>query len=209
MKQFKNLNEAFNYQASCPVCDDPIEPDYKEKIVNSSWDRPKIVTIFTLQGGDEVSIDYYTNEILTYTEAKSYKTTYGNPTMTVHTGNYNVYKSGQLIFGVNASCGKCGTYGYSLQVIIDWESKLAAGIFLNAETISIEEGDTLHEIRNAYAVGKTEYDKFTKVDVDDGTVKMSGYSGRQNSTIYFPLMPLDVKNPQLLLKRIKNLIIFS
>lgn len=212
MKQFKNLDEAFHYQASCPICSEPIEPDYKEKIANSSWDKPKIATVFTLTGGDEISIDYYNNEVLTYTEANKYNYTYGagNSYVTSHSGNYNIYKNGTLMFAIHATCYKCGLYGYNIQAVVDWKERAIVGLFLNSESISIEEPDgTLHEIKNFYSSEKTTYDKFTKVDIDDGTVKMSGYSGRRNSTITFPLMPLDVKSPSTLLNRIKKLIIFS
>lgn len=210
MKQFKNLHEAFNYQSRCPLCSEPIEVDYKEQIANDSWDKPKIVTIFQLSGGDEISIDYYTNEVRSYTEAKSYNYAHGSPSVAKYcSGNYNIYKSGTLFFGVNASCLGCSKYGFTLQIAVDWASTLASGIFLNSESVSIEDGDALYEIKNIYATEKTTYDKFTKVDIDDGTVKMSGFQGRQNSTITFPLMPLDPKNPRALLDRIKKLIIFS
>lgn len=211
MKQFKNLHEAFYYHPFCPLCQEPIGIDYKEQIVNGSWDKPKVVTVFTIPGGDEISIDFYTNEVLSYKEFKSFSHNYttGGTSITSHTGNYNIYTSGKLLFGVSASCSKCSGYSFTLQICVDWETNLAGGIFFNSESLSVEEGEILHEIKNVYATEKTEYDRFNKVEVDDGIVKMSGYSGRRNSTITFPLMPLDHKNPYNLLNRIKNLIVFS
>ncbi len=211
MRKFYNLDEAFHYQPSCPLCGESIEADYKELTMGSDLDSPSVVATF-LVGGDEVSIDYYHNNVISYKEKQNHQSifTIGSPSI-IHnsTGNYSLRKSGTDIFRVNVSCTQCCQYGYVLQVYIDWKEWGVVGIYLNSESISIEEGSTLHEIKNIYATEKTEYDKFTKMEIDEENLKMSGYMGRRNSTITFPLMPLDVKNPQALLNRIKTLIIFS
>lgn len=212
MKKFYNLDEALHHQPSCPFCGDSIEADYKEITMDPESHVTKVTATFLTGNSSEVSIDYYHNHILAYKEKSNYSGVYniGTASTSHHNmGNYSLRKSGSEIFGVSASCTKCAKYGYVLQIHLDWKDWIVSGIFLNSESISIEEGDILHEIKNVYATEKTEYDKFTKVEVDDGTVKMSGYSGRRNSTITFPLMPLDPKNPQALLNRVKNLVIFS
>jgi hypothetical protein len=212
MKKFYNLDEALHYQPSCPLCGDSIEADYKEVSMDPDSRVTKVTATFLTSSASEVSIDYYHNNIVSYKEKSSYNSSYvtgtnTTPHFSAKGSGFN--KNGFEIFGVSASCTKCSMYSYVLQIHLDFKDWMAKYIFLNSESISIEEGETLHEIRNVYGTEKTEYDRFTKVEVDDGTVKMSGYSGRRNSTITFPLMPLDPKNPKALLNRIKTLIPFS
>lgn len=205
MKQFSNLYEAFHHQPRCPLCQDSLDPDYKE--VSTNADKTAVTFIV---GSDDVTIDYYDNQIVSH---KSDRTLWnysnrGTP------GNYYIGKaglqgSGTEMFKVTASCNKCSKYGYVLQLHVRLDEGRLIGIFLNSESVSIEEGDTLHEIKNIYATEKTEYDKFTRFELHNETVDASGWSGRRNGTISFPLMPLDVKNPEMLLNRIKNLIVFS
>lgn len=209
MKQFQNLSEAFSYHSHCPLCQEPIEADYKEMAFDHTQGRDSIITTF-LVGGDEISINYYSNQIVSYKENRPIHTNTSRGSLgNYYVGSTGLKGGGTEMFRVTASCGKCGVYGYVLQMHVKLDEFKLIGIFLNSESLSIEEGDTLHEIKNVYATEKTEYDKFTKVDIDDGTVKMSGYRGRRNSTITFPLMPMDPENPQAILNRIKNLIIFS
>lgn len=207
MKQFKNPEEAFQYQTHCPLCNEPIEADYKE----ISYDPSGLKTVVTFNvGSDDLTIDYHTNEIVSHVETRDLWNYRNNPAA----GNYHIMKAGLIgkgteIFKVTASCGKCGKYGYVLQMHVRLDERKLVGIFLNSESVSIEEGEVLHEIKNIYATDKTEYDKFTRVEVHNDTMDMSGWSGRRNGTVTFPLMPLDVKHPQILLSRIKNLIIYT
>jgi hypothetical protein len=212
MKKFYNLDEAFSYQPNCPLCDEPIQLDYKEMTTEPDSHVVKVVTTFITPGGNEVTIDYYHNNIVSYKEKQSQSSIFNigkTGQIPQFTGNYNLKKGGIEAFGVNASCTKCSKYGFNLQIWIDWKEWAVTIICLNSESLSFEEGNVLHEIKNIYSTEKTEYDKFTKIEIDDGVVKASGYHSRRNSTVTFPLIPMDLKNPEKFLQRIKTLVIFS
>ncbi len=212
MKKFYNLDEAFHYQDSCPLCNEPIEADYKEMSMGHDLDSTKVVATFITPGSDEISIDYYHNNIVSYKEKQSYRDIYsiGSPgIIRQSTGNYSLRKSGVEFFGVNASCTKCSKYGYVLQMRLDWKEWMITGIFLNSESVSLERGDVLHEIKNVYATEKTEYTKFDRYEKYDETMRASGWTSKRDSTLTLPLISSDLSDPDKTLKRIKNLIIFS
>jgi hypothetical protein len=186
MKQFKNLDEALHYHYNCPVCGDVMKAGYSTLLVVDG----KTTITFKL-GDDSIAIDYYGDDIEWYSERNT---------------------SSQYVldfFGIGVHCDLCSKYAFSIRVQADRTKNKVVNICLNSETLSIEKGEDLYEIKNIYSLERTEYDKFTKVDIDDGTVKMSGYQGRRNGTITFPLIPLDLKNPEKTLERIKGLIVFS
>ncbi len=184
MKQFKNLDEAFHHHHSCPFCNEPMKLGYSRLLVLESK------TIVTFQVGDAtIDVDYYDNDVIWHSEKS---------------------KPSKLeMFRVLTTCDSCSKYGYVLQVHVDSDVMKVIGIYLNSETFSIELGDELYEIKNLYSTGKTTYDKFDRVNIDTETVKASGWSGRRNSTISFPLIPMDINNPEKTLDRIKGLVIFS
>src|SRR5512143_1133694 len=147
MKKFYNLDEALHHQPFCPFCGDSIEADYKEITIDPESHVTKVTATFLTGNSSEVSIDYYHNNIVSYKEKSSHSGVYntGSVSMPRYTGNYNIRKNGTEIFGVSASCTKCSQYGFVLQIHLDFKEWMATGIFLNSESISIEEGDTLHE----------------------------------------------------------------
>lgn len=188
MKQFKNLDEAIHYRPTCPLCGTETKATYAKLLVLEQK------TIITFQLGEaSIDVDYYGDDI------------------TWHSERSNIRNPVKEIFKVTVTCDGdwCSGYGFVLQVHVNPTENKMTGIYLNSESISIERGDELFEIKNIYATNKTEYDRFTKVDVDDGTIKMSGWQGRRNGTIILPLVPMDLSNPEKTLDRIKGLVVFS
>jgi hypothetical protein len=103
--------------------------------------------------------------------------------------------SGTWYQGISISCNSCCQYSYTLRLHVDLTEGKLAGTYLNSEQISVEEGNTVHEVRNVYAVEKTEYACFPK----DGSSKKSS----------IPLVPLNLLNPKETITRIRKLLIFS
>lgn len=186
MIQFKNLDEAFHHHYKCPMCGDVMTAAYSTLLVNQG----KTTITFKL-GDDSVVADYYGDDIEWFSER--------------NTNSQYVLD----FFGVSIRCDGCSKYGYTIRVKADRSKKKIIDIVMNSESLSIEKDEDLYEIKNIYSLGRTEYDKFTKVDVDDGTVKMSGWQGRRNGTVVLPLIPLNLDDPEKTLDRIKGLIVFS
>jgi len=204
MKKFDNFHEALSYQPLCPFCRDTVGTDHQSLFLSGSE-----TTITFRVGADDLTTGYFHNRVISY---QNNQDKWNNP----KSGNYNIVKpglsgNGLEMFKVVASCkgSHCSKYGFTLQVHLRLDEGKVIGIYLNSESISIEEEDILHEIKNNYSTEKTEYDRFSRVEIDNNTVKASGWAGRRNGTILFPLMPLDLREPDKLLQRVKNLVIYS
>jgi hypothetical protein len=149
-------------------------------------------------GKSSLILDYNTGELKELKSASFEEIhTRSYPVYSSNGSAYSAQKYGKQIFGVYCSCGKCGQYGYTLQVHLDLDLGKIICIFLNSETLSFEKGSLLHEIRNIYSTGKTDYRVF---DNDNVT---------ETKTLTLPLIPMDLSDPDKTLERIKTLALFS
>lgn len=196
MKQFKNLFEVLEYQPICPLCQERVMP----VSANLNYDENKVIATLTI-GNITLVVDCHNNNVLQYSESSSMNGVYTIGTQMVTalpSGNYALLK-GNNVFRLNMTCDKCSRYGYLTQVHVDGEQYRVTGLFLNSESISIEEGTKLYEVKNVYAVDKTELSIFHQ--------HLSSKRGAVNK-IEFPIIPLDLQNPMKTIDRIKNLIAF-
>lgn len=84
-----------------------------------------------------------------------------------------------------------------------------AGVFLNSETIIMEEENLAHEIQCNYAIEKTKYSCFNK---DDGNEVRFGDSlgpFTSEKKAELPLIPLNLLDPMETVSRVRKLLIFS
>lgn len=197
MKQFKNLLEAVGHNHYCPFCEDKMSTD-----IDSVYDENVHKAYFKF-GSSKVIVDCVTNDIIQYSEGSSVETTYGIgcdvPIVQKTLSLPGLITNGINYRKINITCGDCCKYGYLVQVLISLEHRKIVGYFLNSETISVEEGAKLYEIKNIYATGKTEMSTFHQ------------HLSKQRGTldkVDLPLVPLDFKNPMKTIERIKNLLVF-
>lgn len=186
MKQFKNLDEAFHYHSTCPVCSGTMKTNYSQLLTSDG----KTTIVFQLKD-DSIEADYYGDDIKWYSERS--------------TNSQYVLD----FFGISIVCDGCSKYSYTLRVCADRPKEKITSIHLNSESLSVEKNDELHEIKNIYSIKRTEYVKFTKVEEHTEVLSMSGWLSRRNGSISLPLIPLDLSNPEKTIDRIKGLIVFS
>jgi hypothetical protein len=110
-----------------------------------------------------------------------------------------------LFQGLTNRCGKCERFYYTLQLHIDLNNYILAGVYLNSETIAVDDKKgTIHRIKNVYSTKETEYAYYPKGE----RVYLDGaHVGRKSITI--PLISLDVDKPEKTIERLKTLIVFS
>lgn len=174
MKEFKNLREAFGYQTKCPFCTHRTHLGIEQ--IESIYEHDRTRERFTLRTGSiQFVIDGHTNQLIACYSGGS-------------------LLSGQMIFSLSGTCTTCSKYSFAIGVTVDITNSKLTGLFLNSETFSIEEGQSLYEIRNVYTTEKTEYTRFKK--------------GSSDSKVDFPLIPFDMVNPDKTLDRIKGLLVF-
>jgi hypothetical protein len=176
MKEFKNLQEAFGHQTKCPFCTHRTQLAYNR--IESIYGRDKTTEIVTLKTG---SIQFVIDGI-------------DNTMLECHSGGSIL--SGVMMFSVFGTCTNCTRYAFALGVSVDITNKKLTSLFLNSETFSFEKAEALHEIRNVYTTGKTEYVYFP--------ADAAGSTG----TVTLPLIPFDVAAPEKTLDRIKGLLVF-
>jgi len=196
MKQFQNLFEVLEYQPTCPLCKSRVMP----VAANLNYDENRVIATLTI-GNITLVVDCHTNKVLQYSESSNLHQIYtigSQIAYQVPTGNYNLLK-GNNMFRLNMICDKCSKYGYLTQIHVDGGEYQVTGLFLNSESLSVEDGTKLYEIKNVYAVDKTELSIFHQ--------HLSSQRGALDK-IEFPLVPLDLQNPMKTIERIKNLIAF-
>lgn len=178
MKEFRTLREAFEHREFCPLCRGVVGMNYQSHDFSDG-----IESITFLTGSFTVKIDYNSDDLLTLqSEGTSIK--------------------GMLLFRVLGFCNTCSKYGCVFQVHIETIEGKLKGVYFNSESLSIERGPYLYEIRNSYTDNKTEYTVFNNYG-SDKNIKQN------NSSLVLPLIPLDVECPTKTLDRIKGLVIFS
>jgi len=199
MKQFQTLDEAFHHQSNCPFC---------HKVITKGWaqmtfDGGETLVEFDL-GKTSVTLDYKTGDLREYKTSSPFEeiATRSYPVYASNGSAHSAQRNGKELFRVICACTECSQYTYVLQIHLDMDKRRVVGIFLNSETLSIEKGTDLHEIKNVYATNKTEYSTFTNYESDD--IKTN-----DRKSIVLPLIPMDLSNPTKTLDRIKTLVLFS
>ena len=197
MKQFKNLSEAISYHANCPFCSSRMSTD-----MDLTYDENSLKAYLKF-GVSKVIVDCATNDIIQYSEQSSIDTTYsigcGKPAVQSWGAAQGLSTTGIDYRRVNISCDDCYKYGYLIQVIISLKDAKIVGLFLNSESVSVEDGAKLYEIKNIYATEKTEMSTFHQ--------HLSKQRGALDK-VEFPLVPLDLQSPMKTVERIKKLLPF-
>jgi len=193
MKKFRSIQSAINYHKNCPVCFQQMQINDKDLAADYYGDNldTKSVSFW---------LDVYQNDILTIhlsnddVEVTDMVYEIGEHSTFYIPNTRKVGYHGKFLQGMTLDCKICCKFSYTLQVHVDLEIKKLTGIFLNSETLTVEEGSVVHEIKSIYSTKQTEYARF-----EPGSDKR----------VNLPLIPLDLKNPEETIKRVKKLIIFS
>lgn len=198
MKQFKNLVEALKYHTSCPFCSGKMVTDMDMVLDENS------MKAYLKFGASKVVVDCATNDIIQHEESSihdvNYKTYSGAPIRQYMgpIGN-NLLPNGLNYRRVNVSCDDCLRYSYLVQILVSLSDKKIIGLFLNSETVSVEDSAKLYEVKTIYATEKTEMSTFhTHVSKQRGAL----------DKVDIPLVPMDLQNPMKTVERIKKLIVF-
>jgi hypothetical protein len=178
MKQFSTFLNAIEYHKSCVLCDSKMDINDRDLATDIGYEfreNKQKVSFFVFSNRDDtVTIDPETNEV-----EFSLKNIAG----------------GIFYHGLTIDCKSCCQFSYVIQVRIDLSKRILLGTSLNSETLSIEDSEMVHEIKNIYATKKTEYTYFPK----DGSSKRAT----------FPLVSLNLINPKETIGRLRKLLIFS
>jgi len=199
--KFNSFKEAIGYRYTCPLCTSNLyinDRDLARDLINdhgheSSGDTSKISFFISLIEKDTISIDLETDEVQIIFNDRMSKTIWTGPG-TPKIQAPPIY-NGRFMHGLTIDCKNCCQYSFTLQIHFNLLNKVLSGIYLNSETISIEDGNIVHEIKNSYAAQVTYYSYFMK----DGDSKK----------LPLPLIPLNLLDPKETVARIRNLLIFS
>jgi len=193
MKQFKNLFEVINYHPTCPFC---------SAKMSFGWDLAYDVNsskAYLKFGSTHLTVDYQTNYIIKVDQITSTSFTGGPVIQYAGSSLSDFSSSGVDIRRLNVSCDSCHKYGYLIQVHISLEQSKIIALVLNSESVSIEDGAKLYEIKNVFTTEKTEMSTFhTHLSHQRGAL----------DKVELPLVPLDLQNPLKTVERIKGLIVF-
>lgn len=198
--EFCNLQSAIDYHSNCPICGALLEIDkgkYSRQIESFPSNNEKIT--FYL-GDDQLTVGLTSNQIeIKLNQMFNYQDIYcaGDSTSFKLSGiSYGIIPtSGSYIHDIIISCIKCCQFSYVVKLLVDIDSLKLSGIYLELESITIENDDIVHEVRNIFTLNKTEYISFSK----NGGTKITN----------LPLVQLDFLNPQDTINRIRKLILFS
>jgi hypothetical protein len=212
MKHFVNILDAAEHHKKCYVCGFMLTPNFHGDVLfNSPYnERNDRLLKINLSGmvdsdtDDILTINMSTNQITLHAQRRYDHSGYRND-IGGYLGASNIRSGalpaprgygGTLFEGIDISCRNCNRFSYTIQMIIDVEKEhRITSLFLNSEDITINDGTTAHQIRNVYTTKTTEYRHHTKPHM-------------HGKTISFPLMELNLKDPQETLSRIKNLLPF-
>jgi hypothetical protein len=210
MKAFQNLTESVTYHRRCYVCHSHLQNNLDltlnlEKNLYK-WNLSENVDSET---DDWIVINALTNKVdsIRQTRRNDNELLYSGMDLPMvnrfqrHSKSLNRSYSGVMYESMNIDCQKCYHFGYTVQVVIDLTSMALKGIYLNSEFISYPDEDGhLHEIKNVYAIDKTEYSyHVTPTEQYDASKKRMS----------IPIIPLDLNNPADTVARIRKLLIFS
>jgi hypothetical protein len=182
MIEFKSLKEAIAYHTNCVVCQAKLSMNDRDLADRFSTNDDELIFYISPNLRDTITISKETDQI---------------------THIYEGWLGSRFIHGLSFHCEECCQFAYNFQIHMDLGLKKITGIFLNSESISIEDGKDLHEIKNIYSTKKTEYSYFPNELGDP--MQTSGYKG----SIEFPLIPLNLIKPMETVARIRKLIIYT
>lgn len=131
MKQFKNLQEAFDYRTLCPFCEKQISVGWH----SVSFEEGGNHTVTLVTGSTSFRIGMTDNIVYQMSDPSIMK--------------------GTFMFSVVSVCGHCAKYSHVLQVHVEIGPMRMIGCFLNSELIHVEDNSRRYEINNVYATEKT------------------------------------------------------
>jgi hypothetical protein len=196
MIKFRSFLEGLRYRSKCPLCSKQMEVNDRDLVERLEYPLGHPYQRFTFylgQRSDDVLLVDPNSEMVVIKYATVQETTNGMYTGRV-AGNYTIY-NGEWRHALTMNCNSCSQYHFTLQVHSNLTERRLIGTFLNSESVSVEENDMVHEVRNVYSMEKTEYTCFPK----DGSSKRSS----------IPLVPLNLSDPKETISRIRKLLIFS
>lgn len=195
MKTFNTFKSAIEYYPHCPLCQNELkinDRDLAADLGSSYRDGKDTISFFIDNGNDTLTIDPETEEV----EFILGKKFVCNPPSSMFNSilsqpSYN----GKFAHKLSIDCQSCCKFCFTLQVHVNLTSRKLEPTILNSESISIEEGNMVHEIKNNYIAKQTHYAYFSK----DGDSKRT----------QLPLIGLNLNNPKETVARIRKLLIFS
>ncbi len=199
MIKFYSFLEALRYRSKCPLCDKSMEINDRDLVSRVEYPIGHPYQKFGFhigKGSDDIMYLNPTTEKVEveYSRRSDAFATLGN---NIYSGRLPVPHeySGMFYHALTLNCNVCCRYHYTLQVHANLTEGCLAGTYLNSESVSVEESETVHEVKNVYSTDKTEYACFPK----------DGSSKRQS----MPLIPLNLTDPKETISRIRKLLIFS
>ena len=212
MKQFASLTDGLNYVTVCPMCHTPTDIndlDADLMPISVPYETPHNKDLkgklqFDLYDTDILNLDIETGtaELIRDAMMSSYNTS-------------QMYAGGTLLVRLGVDCNDCCQYNYLLQLHIDLTKMALIKTVLDSETLSIEKGDVVHEIKNSYVKDETMYyivnrsRSLATQMTSDGMQEIQQLTDTVDKSITLPLFPLDLLNPEETLQRITKLIVFS
>lgn len=199
MKQFSTFLQAIKYQSHCVLCKGLMSISNRDQALDYKhrfWGEKELVSFYLAANTDDIiTIDPDTEEIELFISNSDIKGVTGLYTPRFSSKKNYTIKDGTFIHGLEIACRSCCQFSYTLQIWINLNLKKLGAIFLNSESLTLEDNKTVHEIKNLYSIDRTEYTYFP----NDGKSKK----------ITFPLISLNLLNPRETLSRLKKLLIFS
>lgn len=194
MIRFYSLLEAISYRQLCPLCGKTLQINDRDLAADRHDENNYVLSFYVNQREDDILVIDMRTEVIELEVRERMPQAIYTGQSPLPRGNYNLYH-GDFNHALHVDCKHCCQYAFTLQLHMNLDDKRLIGIFLNSESVSIEDGSMVHEIKNVYATNVTEYACFPK----DG-------SSRRSS---LPLIPLDLENPKETVSRIRKLLIFS
>lgn len=199
---FYSLKEALGYRDKCPLCKkEAIQINDKNFIMtnhnyDSVMDRYKRTVTFNVDqvGKQTLTMDLETGQVEMYKEESSIDDAiFGLPNHLIK--SFNPSYQGRFLHAMHLDCRSCCSYGYTLQLHFDLTKALLIDTFLNSEYMNIEDGPSVHLIKNIYSSSETLYSQVDKTAT--------------SKSITLPMIPLNVENPKETVYRIRKLLPFS
>lgn len=196
--RFYNLNEAFRYRSSCPLCQENVYPIE----ANLKYDHDGIKADFSV-GNSTFQVNCDSNELTYHSRRSSHDqmVTFGASQSYIGMthSSYGLHTGGTDIFKMEMCCHKCEHYRYVVQVYLSLDERRITDLVLNSEAVILEDGAKLCTIKNVYTTEKTEL-----------VIRHQHLSQHHEplEKIEFPLIPLNLQEPRKTLDRIRKLVVF-
>lgn len=183
------------YRARCPLCsgfmrinDRNLAEDYHEH----HYPGREVKFHLTPWSDDLVSINPITDEVrIIYAKSLDYMT---DGELTSKPITFESY-SGTHKDGIQIDCMSCCRYDFCISIEIDLTSEKLLNLVLSAESFSIESEDQVSSVTNLYLKNKTRFEYFKK-------------SGEDHEA-HFPLITLNLQDPEETISRLQRLLIFT